>query len=226
MKKTVFFGLLAILLTFDFIGCDNGSNGTTTFTVTFDSNGGSSVASITGISSSATITLPTQPTKVDNIFSGWFIDNETFENEFTASTLVTENIIVYAKWTPIEGEPYDGPKTIKIIGFNLQQAETYIYIFSDSKFSWPPVARDNKVSEGQTITYTMVDEQSGSEPWTGTGKYFIMFENMVPKNDPSKDGAAYFYSVDGINPVPVDINDAVKTLEWSKFIWLHDFTAG
>ena len=74
MKKTVFLGLLVIILAFGFIGCDN-DNGTTTYTVTFNSNGGSNVSAITGIKSGATITLPTVPTKAENIFSGWFIDN-------------------------------------------------------------------------------------------------------------------------------------------------------
>ena len=103
MKKTVFLGLLTILLTFGFVGCDNGSanggkNETTTYSVTFDSNGGSNVATITGIETGLTITLPSNPIKIDNDFDGWFIDDGTFQNQFTSSTIITSNLTVFAKW--------------------------------------------------------------------------------------------------------------------------------
>jgi uncharacterized repeat protein (TIGR02543 family) len=102
MKKTVFFGLLAILLVFGFIGCDTGNGGkTTTYTVTFDSNGGSNVAAVIGITYGSTITLPPNPTKTDHDFVGWFIDNGMFQNEFTSSTVISSDLTVYAKWDPI-----------------------------------------------------------------------------------------------------------------------------
>ncbi len=46
--------------------------------------------------------MPEAPTKDGFTFDGWFTDNGTFENAFTADTAVTENITVYAKWN-IEG---------------------------------------------------------------------------------------------------------------------------
>jgi uncharacterized repeat protein (TIGR02543 family) len=98
MKKTVFLGLLVILLAFGFINCAHGSDRTTTYTVTFDSNGGSDVAKITGILSRTTITLPANPTKSDNDFIGWFFDDGTFSSEFTSLTPVTKNLTVYARW--------------------------------------------------------------------------------------------------------------------------------
>jgi uncharacterized repeat protein (TIGR02543 family) len=97
MKKTVVFGFLAIMLVFGFIGCDSG-NEETTYTVTFNSNGGSTVEAISGIASGSRITLPTPPTKAGNNFVGWYIDNNTFLNEFTAETPIIQNITVFAKW--------------------------------------------------------------------------------------------------------------------------------
>ena len=70
----------------------------TTYTVTFDSNGGSDVSAINNVAENATVTLPEAPTKDGFTFDGWFTDNGTFENAFTADTAVTENITVYAKW--------------------------------------------------------------------------------------------------------------------------------
>jgi len=108
MRKNVFLGLLVILLAFclTVVGCDNGStnrnrndngNGITTYTVTFNSNGGSNVQSITGITSGSTIILPQDPTRIGYNFSGWFTDNNTFQNQFTSSTPVTSIITVFAK---------------------------------------------------------------------------------------------------------------------------------
>jgi len=76
-----------------------GESGPTTYTVTFDSNGGSAVDPVTDIAYNATITLPADPTKAGNIFAGWFSDDTTFLVPFTASTPVTASITVYAKWT-------------------------------------------------------------------------------------------------------------------------------
>jgi uncharacterized repeat protein (TIGR02543 family) len=95
--------IFIVLLSFGIIlsGCDPGNGSTTTYTVTFNSNGGTEIPSISGISSGSTIILPANPTKADHTFASWFIDNGTFQNEFTASTPVTQNIIVYAKWLPV-----------------------------------------------------------------------------------------------------------------------------
>jgi hypothetical protein len=129
-------------------------------------------------------------------------------------------------------EPYTGPKTIKITGYNLPNDVTVyeMTIFPESTgINWPPTACGNEEIDGQIITYTMVnwdDHWSNPTSWTGTGKFFIMFECDTPKEDQSKDGAHYVYSADGVNATPVDIKSEVTTLEWSKFIWHNDYTAG
>ncbi|HHX86777.1 MAG TPA: InlB B-repeat-containing protein [Firmicutes bacterium] len=89
---------------FDGNGGDNGNgNGQEeTYTVTFNSNGGSAVDPITGVTEGETVTLPADPTKEGHTFLGWFIDEET---PFTAETPVTEDITVYAKWEAEEVIP-------------------------------------------------------------------------------------------------------------------------
>jgi len=74
-------------------------NAAGTFTVTFDSNGGSAVAPITGLASGSTITEPTAPTKSGNTFDGWYKE-AAFTNQWNFATdTVTGNITLYAKWT-------------------------------------------------------------------------------------------------------------------------------
>lgn len=74
-----------------------------TFNVSFDSNGGSAVASIETDGRSA-FKLP-EPTKDGYRFEAWYYDNNTFRNVFTAGSLIASgiktDITVYAKWTEI-----------------------------------------------------------------------------------------------------------------------------
>jgi hypothetical protein len=128
-------------------------------------------------------------------------------------------------------EPYIGPKTIKITGYSLQDITAYdmeIYSESTGTDGWSHTAWAPEVIDGQTITYTVAnweDHWENPKPWTGTGKFFIVIE-CKPPNDESQDGAKYVYSVDGTNATLVDIKYQVTTLEWAKFIWLKDYTAG
>lgn len=71
-----------------------------TFTVTYDSRGGSTVSDTTGVRYGATIFAPTAPNKTGYTFAGWYkeaiLTNAwDFEND-----TVTAAITLYAKWTP------------------------------------------------------------------------------------------------------------------------------
>ena len=68
---------IVLLLT----GCNNNA---VSIEINFDSNGGSIVESVNHDGSS-TVTIPDNPTKEGFIFDGWYWDNGTFENPFTAN---------------------------------------------------------------------------------------------------------------------------------------------
>ena len=69
----------------------------TTYTVTFDSDGGTEVES-QEVEEGGKVTEPTEPTKADNTFSGWFSDAElTTEWDFDNDT-VTADTTLHAKW--------------------------------------------------------------------------------------------------------------------------------
>ncbi len=72
----------------------------TTYTVTFNSNGGSPTpAPITGLVSGTTVTLPAAPTKDGSIFTGWNTAANGSSAEFNATTPVIADITVYAQWS-------------------------------------------------------------------------------------------------------------------------------
>ncbi|MCL2100334.1 MAG: InlB B-repeat-containing protein [Fibromonadales bacterium] len=70
-------------------------------TVTFNSNGGSSVASINNITAGSAITAPTAPTRNNYTFGGWFKET-ALTNQWNFSTdRVSGNITLYARWNPV-----------------------------------------------------------------------------------------------------------------------------
>lgn len=83
-----------------------------TYTVTFDSQGAETAASPATkivVSPATTVgTLPTLPTKTGYTFGGWFTAENGAGTEFTASTKVTGNLTVYAKWTVKPVTPAQG----------------------------------------------------------------------------------------------------------------------
>jgi uncharacterized repeat protein (TIGR02543 family) len=70
------------------------------YTVTFDSDGGTTVSPKTVASPNTTVvTLPNPPTKTGGYtFSGWYMAQNGGGTPFTAATTVTGNITVYALW--------------------------------------------------------------------------------------------------------------------------------
>ena len=79
-------------------GSSGGSGGvSTTYTVEFDTNGGSSVAS-QSVNANAATTEPKAPEKEGYAFDGWYIDNRLTER-FDFATRITKSITLYAKWT-------------------------------------------------------------------------------------------------------------------------------
>ena len=69
------------------------------YTVSFETNGGTAILSITDIASHEKITRPIDPTKKGYTFGGWYIDSLT-TSPYDFETGVTGNITLYAKWIP------------------------------------------------------------------------------------------------------------------------------
>ena len=68
-----------------------------TITITFEPNGGSAVAAISGVAGSS-VTAPTNPTKTGFTFDGWYSDI-ALTTAYTFTTMPESNITLYAKWT-------------------------------------------------------------------------------------------------------------------------------
>jgi hypothetical protein len=123
-------------------------------------------------------------------------------------------------------EPYNGPKTIKITGFDLEVSEG-LEIGILETLDGPKIGRIFGMPFGsgpRDVSMELIDmdttlsgthPENGEQPWTGTGNYFIFF-------DPDDSGSDYYYSVDGTTPSKYSIKDAVTTLAFTKFIKITD----
>ncbi|MFP3043407.1 InlB B-repeat-containing protein, partial [Treponema primitia] len=165
----------------------------TTYTVTFNSNGGSAVAPATGIGSGATVTLPANPTKGSNTFAGWFTDDDTFSTAFNESTPVTGNITVHAKWNPAGGNPFIGIWTGNIkIGSDPDDRDISLVITETAwqyltLTNYPPQPYGQKgtyVYTGNSATMTITHQTDSGETWSDnlTSLPLTTFEPTVSGN--------------------------------------------
>ncbi len=71
------------------------------YSITFNSNGGTAVTTLTQDYSSVVIE-PTEPTRAGYEFNGWYTDNNTFNNLFVFSTMPLNGSTLYAEWIAID----------------------------------------------------------------------------------------------------------------------------
>jgi uncharacterized repeat protein (TIGR02543 family) len=111
------------------------------YTITFNSNGGSSVASITAEAGEG-ITAPTAPTKTGYTFGGWYTDNNTFINEYEFTTMPEESFTLYAKW--IEDEPQAQTEYTRINASGEPAVDGDYILFGE----YPQTIKANEVTVG------------------------------------------------------------------------------
>ncbi len=96
MKKTFIVLLIVLLSATLFISCDDKLP--TAHKVTFDSDGGSDVASVE-VDDKEKVTEPTAPTKPGYVFKYWSLDGT---DEFNFDTAITDDITLKAVWRMLE----------------------------------------------------------------------------------------------------------------------------
>ncbi len=93
MRKIIA-GVLVMLMATVLVACTP-----QTFTVTFDTNGGTNVAAVE-VESGAVMTQPTDPTQEGFVFAGWFTDS-ALTSAYDFDSEVTEDFMLYADWTEL-----------------------------------------------------------------------------------------------------------------------------
>ena len=137
-----------------------------TYTVTFETNGGNTIANQT-VNAGGTATRPPDPTRSGYTFAGWY-SNSTLTTAYDFNTPVTANITLYAKWTanapppsltvstlsPLEFESVGGEKSFTITS-NVAN-----WTVSSSAPTWASVTPTSGSNNG-TIKVTVLQNNTG-----------------------------------------------------------------
>lgn len=109
MKRRLLLVLLAAvavcLLLTALVACKNGSDGNTTYIISFNTDGGSEVQSII-LKAGERIELPDPPTKDGYVFTGWYNDRECKRPVNTAVFKANGNMTIFAGWESVETYPH------------------------------------------------------------------------------------------------------------------------
>ena len=134
-----------------------------TYTMSFDSVGGSRVSAITGISGNTLVSRPADPTREYCTFEGWYTDPEYHTAWDFSGDRVTENMVLYAKWknkncsitlNNKESDLYIG-ETIKLeadVAIEGTKTDALKKIWSSSDKTVASVAEDGTVTAKNTGT--------------------------------------------------------------------------
>ena len=142
------------------------------YTVTYNSNGGTVVKPET-VTYGNKATKPTNPTLSGYTFAGWYTDNEKFFNKYDFNTLVTGNIILYAKWTRnYTPRPYTPPTVVipddDALGLNTTDHFAYIVGYGNGE-----VRPQNNITRAEvaTIFFRLLTDDVRDENLTKTNRY-------------------------------------------------------
>lgn len=175
-------------------------------TLTFETNGGSLVTSITKEAGSA-VTTPANPTKVGHTFMGWYMDAELTQ-AYSFTVMPSFNTTIYAKWQVkqfiIGFEPNGGSYTANITqdyGTSLtlptptKEGHTFRGWFTDellsNSFSFLTMPATNTIlyAKWQINEYTIIfDSNGGSDVLSITDSYNSSVTEPV---NPTKEGHTF-----------------------------------
>lgn len=141
------------------------------YSVTFDSQGGSTVSSESFLSGASVSTAPTSPTRSGYTFNGWFAASTGGSSlQFPYSPGVTSNITVYAQWTliPVVVPPAPIPTPVVVTGPPPSILKTLIS---------PKISRDENVYYCEIGKYVFLREGRTEEAPKLTTQVFSLLLN-------------------------------------------------
>lgn len=192
---------------------------TPSYTVTFESNGGSDVAAQT-VKQNNVASAPVAPTKDNYTFVGWYTDIE-LTTAYVFSTPVTGDITLYAKWNLIidtedelEAALASEATTIEI-GGNITLTKAL------------SVTRGvTIVGNGYTITSIGADASSASACLQLDGNIEVKIENvkftMTNSFDYGNDAASMPYIIDSYLDGSLTLTDCIFDGNYKTAIAVHD----
>lgn len=154
-----------------------------TFTITFNSNGGSSVAPIK-VKDGSLANKPADPTKKGYDFAGWYKDADLKE-PFDWNAPVTGNITLYAKWTQNKADQaFEKLDNLSNLSVNIQSATSLGLADTASAHARPhkKLARAQEDEEefepSNTLVMTSTDYEAGDPEVNEDGTVDVSFTKI------------------------------------------------
>jgi len=124
--------LAAVLIGAAVIGCDTGTNpSTSSITVTFDADGGTpAIQTSEPDYASNKVELPQNPTKPDANFEAWYTEKDGKGDAYNGLGIPKSDITVYAHWVTITFTDLPPDQQPFTVYFVRQQPTTYTEAFS------------------------------------------------------------------------------------------------
>ena len=208
----------------------------TKFTVSFDTNGGTEIASVE-VEQGEKITKPEDPSKAHYVFGGWF----SGEAEWAFDTdTVTKDVTLTAKWTPevysVTFKNHDGTELAKenVCYGSAPKYSTVPEKTGDKQYSYTFAGWEDE--SGKIADLTKIDRNIvlTAKFTSVVNKYKVVFKNgndvlkeyneeygkvpKAPETDPQKEGnAQYSYTFKGWDKALTAVTgDVVYTAEFKK----------
>lgn len=153
-----------------------------TLTVTFVSNGGSSVSAITGKSWNDTVTSPQPPTREGYAFEGWYREEGCTTiwhfapaQEGSDIDRLVDDVTLYAKWRDSAKPSISAALTDNKDGENWYQTLSFALTYSDNENGTELyVKRDN----GEYIELETSGSTESGQDADGNTRYQLIYENL------------------------------------------------
>jgi uncharacterized repeat protein (TIGR02543 family) len=184
-------------------GCPQPDGGTTTYTVTFEANGGTPVPAVQTVNEGGKVTEPPDPEKTGSLFGGWYQETGLINRWNFATDTVTANITLYARWIP--GTVYTGDG----ITFNM--------VYVPGGYTFPTGTGTATVAGAYEIGETEVTYELwyAVKTWAGSNGYTFA-------NNPGREGS----SATSQNTAPGENKqEPVTVVTWyDAVVWLNALT--
>ena len=186
------------------------------YTVTYESNGGSTVPSQT-VKYNETANKPADPTKSGYTFAGWYTE-EKLTNKYDFATPVTGNIALYAKWTRnYTPRPYTPPTVVipdDALGLNTTDHFAYIVGYGNGE-----VRPQNNITRAETMA--LVNRVLNRQPETEDD----LLPNMTVWTDNANPKAWYYLAVqEATNSHYYEFKTNSQYEKWTELRETRDWT--
>ena len=149
-------------------GSGGGSSAPTAFTVSFDSNGGRKVDSLS-VKKGGLASEPAAPQRDGYTFDGWYSDSGLTE-KFDFAAKITKDITLYAKWTADEPDDEANDENLSVADptktgvANLLETEAHIaYLNGNTDGTFRPDSNMTRAEAAQMFYNLLIDKTSVSK---------------------------------------------------------------